>query len=149
MPVSDNLTDDEDAVPEDTDIPEEGNVDTGDEGADEEIAPAQFADKHAETTDIAGDMNKPETIVDEAGNPSPEDIYPQDEDLQEAKAIEAVKDNVAIRYAELGKMIKEQRWFKARELAAELHEGLEYLAGADNEPFRRRIAKEAKTWAQS
>ena len=85
-------------------------------------------------------MNKPEIIIDEAGNPSPEELPSEEKNTQDEK-IEAARDNVDLRYAELGNMIREQRWFKARELAAELHEELEFLAGADNEPFRRRMEK--------
>ena len=123
VPVSDNLTEE--------DVDSEESV---------EIAPAQNADKPAETLDIEGDMNKPEIIIDESGNPSPEELPPEEKSTQDEK-IEAARDNVSLRYAELGNMIREQRWFKARELAAELHEELEFLAGADNEPFRRRMEK--------
>ena len=123
VPVSDNLTEE--------DVDSEESV---------EIAPAQNADKNAETLDIEGDMNKPEIIIDESGNPSPEEP-PSEEKSTQDERIEAARDNVSLRYAELGNMIREQRWFKARELAAELHEELEFLAGADNEPFRRRIGK--------
>lgn len=123
VPVSDNLTEE--------DVDSEESV---------EIAPAQNADKPAETLDIEGDMNKPEIIIDESGNPSPEELPPEEKSTQDER-IEAARDNVSLRYAELGNMIREQRWFKARELAAELHEELEFLAGADNEPFRRRMEK--------
>ena len=71
VPVSDDLTEKEDAEPADIDIPEEEDVDSEES---EEIAPAQKTDKHAETLDIEGGMNKPEIIVDEAGNSSPERI---------------------------------------------------------------------------
>ena len=137
VPVSDDLTEEEDAEPADIDIPEEEDV-----GSEESagIAPAQKTDKHAETLDVEGDMNKPEIIVDESGNPSPEELPPEEKSTQDER-IEAARDNVSLRYAELGNMIREQRWFKARELAAELHEELEFLAGADNEPFRRRMEK--------
>ena len=137
VPVSDNLTEVEDAESEDINIPEEDDVDSE---ASVEIAPAQNADKNAETLDIEGDMNKPEIIIDESGNPSPEEP-PSEEKSTQDERIEAARDNVSLRYAELGNMIREQRWFKARELAAELHEELEFLAGADNEPFRRRMEK--------
>ena len=106
----------------------------------EEIAPAQLADPIEETQETKGDMNKPEIIIDESGNPSPEELPPEEKSTQDER-IEAARDNVSLRYAELGNMIREQRWFKARELAAELHEELEFLAGADNEPFRRRMEK--------
>ena len=137
VPVSDNLTEDEDAESEDINIPEEEDVDSEESAG---IAPAQNADKIAETLDIEGDINKPEIIIDESGNPSPEELPPEEKSTQDER-IEAARDNVSLRYAELGNMIREQRWFKARELAAELHEELEFLAGADNEPFRRRIGK--------
>ena len=137
VPVSDDLAEVEDTESEDINIPEEDDVDSEES---EEIAPAQNADKPAETLDIEGDMNKPEIIIDESGNPSPEELPPEEKSTQDEK-IEAARDNVSLRYAELGNMIREQRWFKARELAAELHEELEFLAGADNEPFRRRMEK--------
>ena len=137
----------EEGLPEDdkAEVPEaEDSEEAADEEADSEesvqIAPAQNTDKPAETLDVEGDINKPEIIVDESGNPSPE-VLPQEEKSTQDERIEAARDNVSLRYAELGNMIREQRWFKARELAAELHEELEFLAGADNEPFRRRMEK--------
>lgn len=105
-------------------------VPSGESGVDEQER-AESGIKEAQKDDA--EVIAPAQIVDEEGNPSPEEKSERDE------RIETARDNAALRYADLGRMIKEKRWFKARELAAALHEDLEYLAGADDEPFRRQI----------